>query len=594
MRALVAYSASSTYVQTTLDYLNSFKIHTGFETHYVHVTHGANIEFDFDSYDVIFHNYCARLCFPNYISPDYENRLRSFGGVKILSVQDEYDNTDLLKNAIKRMEFDIVLTCVPQSSLEYVYPKVEFPHVKFITVFTGYVVDEFGSNPAPWKPLSDRPVTIGYRGRDIGGRYGRLGFDKYEIGRRMKDICEQRGIAHDIAMDERSRIYGAAWFDFLGSCRAMLGTESGSNVFDFDGSIDATFREMEITNGGARPSYQQFLPIVAKRDSEISMGQISPRVFECAMMRTPMILFRGHYSGAVSPDEHYIPLDKDFSNIDIVLKKLNDFSALEEMTARTYDHLVASGQFSYRRFFAMVSDLARQRARGKPKGSTTSIAAARATFNVREMHAIELPSLDPDNADGFSARTSIPTIKTLLGEIERLEGEFQRHLRVCLDWIEHLQTVADEQIQGIINTLVIKYVPIKKPELNLDQPIFHRELTKFKERDAKWGKSFDQYNLTRDDLFRNSVDSSQHKIVTALLAACEGRHKDLCSRFVFFNEHYDRDQKALNFYIVSLNKFHESKYYYLNTIFRRFLMIPAYLVKRMIFLSTNLARKMRP
>jgi len=58
--------------------------------------------------------------------------------------------------------------------------------------------------------------------------------------------------------------------------------------------------------------------VFAEREKEISMGQISPRVFECALMRTPMVLFRGRYSDAIAPDEHYISLEKDFSNVELV------------------------------------------------------------------------------------------------------------------------------------------------------------------------------------------------------------------------------------------------------------------------------------
>ncbi|RYF30133.1 MAG: hypothetical protein EOO23_05805, partial [Comamonadaceae bacterium] len=265
-RVLAAYSMSSTYVQTTLDYLNALKQFSGFEVDYIHVTHQAVMGVEFDSYDIVFHNYCARLCFDDYVSSSYKESMRKFSGIKVLAVQDEYDRTDTLKAAIKDLGFDIVLTCVPQDSLEYVYPSSEFPGVEFITVFTGYVPDDFAEGALPPKRLAERPIFIGYRGRDIGGRYGRLGFDKFEIGRRMKELCDARGIATDIAMDEASRIYGRAWLEFVGDCRAMLGAESGSNVFDFDGSIEARFQELTAANGGVAPSYADFLPIVALRD----------------------------------------------------------------------------------------------------------------------------------------------------------------------------------------------------------------------------------------------------------------------------------------------------------------------------------------
>ncbi|MGN6148364.1 MAG: hypothetical protein ACTHPD_07490 [Rhizomicrobium sp.] len=354
---LVAYSMSSTHVQTTLDYLQSLKLHTGYEVDYVHVTHDANVVVDFDQYDVVFHNYCSRLCFDGYVSQSYRNKLRAFKGVKILSVQDEYNRTNTLKEAIADLGFDIVLTCVPQDSVDRIYPRRDFPQTQFVTVFTGYVPEDFSRSSAECIPIGERPILIGYRGRDIGGLYGRLGFDKFEIGRRMKEICSARGLPVDIAMDEESRIYGEAWFDFIGNCRAMLGSESGSNVFDFDGSLEAKFKAMTKANGGHQPSYQDFEPFVAEREKEISMGQISPRVFECALMRTPMVLFRGRYSDAITPNEHYIALEKDFSNIDQVLNRLEDVPALGAMADRAYDHLVKSGKFGYRAFCQKLNAL---------------------------------------------------------------------------------------------------------------------------------------------------------------------------------------------------------------------------------------------
>ena len=144
----------------------------------------------------------------------------------------------------RQFDFDIVLTSVPEGQIEQIYPRSEFPNVRFVSVLTGYVPDDWPKLQQNLLPLAQRPVVVGYRGRDLGGRWGRLAFDKFEIGRRMRELCERRGIAHDIAMDEGSRIYGPAWFDFIGSCRVILGSESGSNIFDFDGSINEYFQQL--------------------------------------------------------------------------------------------------------------------------------------------------------------------------------------------------------------------------------------------------------------------------------------------------------------------------------------------------------------
>jgi hypothetical protein len=268
-----------------------------------------------------------------------------------MSVQDEYDRTETLRQGIEELGFDVVFTCVPQSTLSHVYPRDRFPHTEFITILTGYVPEHLEGKSGT-TPLERRPIVIGYRGRDIGARYGELGFWKSEVGRRMKAICRERGIPCDIEVTEASRIYGESWYAFVESCRTMLGSESGSNVFDFDGSIERQHEALKRAKPGL--SYEEFQPYVAEHERDIGMGQISPRVFEAAALHTPMILLTGRYSGLIQPDEHYVELRKDFSNVEDVLRQVEDIPALEAMADRAYQHLIASGAYSYRRFIELV------------------------------------------------------------------------------------------------------------------------------------------------------------------------------------------------------------------------------------------------
>jgi hypothetical protein len=244
-----------------------------------------------------------------------------------------------------------VFTCVPQSALSHVYPRERFPHTEFITVLTGYVPEHLEGKSGT-TPLERRPNLIGYRGRDIGARYGELGFWKYEIGRRMKAICLERSIRCDIEITEERRIHGESWYAFVETCRTMLGSESGSNVFDFDGSIERQYETLKRAQPGL--SYGEFRPYVAEHERDIGMGQISPRVFEAAALRTPMILLTGRYSGLIHAGEHYVELKKDFSNVEDVLRQVEDIPALRAMAERTYHHLIAPGAHSYRRFIDFV------------------------------------------------------------------------------------------------------------------------------------------------------------------------------------------------------------------------------------------------
>ena len=245
----MAYSNTSNHVSTTADYLESIARCSGFEVRYAHVTNNAELDFDLNQFDAVFQNYCVRLPFDGYVSPSYIAQMKSFHGVKILAVQDEYDFVDKFRARLQQIGYHVVLTNASKELVPRIYPPEQFPQTEFISVLTGYVPEVLTLRRASVLPLRERPILIGYRGREIGPRYGRLGFDKFEIGRRMREICLESGIGHDIEWREEKRLYGEDWYKFLGSCRVTLGSESGSNVFDFDGSIAAKQQELIAARG---------------------------------------------------------------------------------------------------------------------------------------------------------------------------------------------------------------------------------------------------------------------------------------------------------------------------------------------------------
>lgn len=420
LRTLVTYSASSTNTQTTRDFLDSFADHLTGRVEYLHVTHEAQWDVDFNDYDVVVNNYCVRLCYHNYTSKGYLDRMRNFRGLKIAVVQDEYNHTNLLKAQLKGLGIHVLLTCVPQNFLDYVYPRAEVGALRMETVLTGYVPASNG--PEDRRPLADRPTVIGYRGRDIGGLYGRLGFDKYEIGRRMKEVCDARGIPCDIRMDEDSRIYGPAWREFLRSCHVTLGSESGSNVFDFDDSLRRRFDEIGKALG-YMPRYSEFISEIGDRENAIEMGQVSPRIFEYAEAFTPMILFRGRYSDTIVPDEHYIMLEKDFSNIDDVLRRVEDLPGLEAMADRAYDRLIGSGRYSYKVFVDRLADIIFEELPRleNPRGADPGIAAsARDGFHPV---LVERPTLRPMEFESFELQYGLMAFEAEVRRMSRLEQQ---------------------------------------------------------------------------------------------------------------------------------------------------------------------------
>lgn len=354
---LVLYDDANIHVKTTEDYLSSFRRFSRNNIFFANAVRDEVCPFKLDRFEAVVIHYTVRLCF-DFLSRSFARKLRRFDGLKVLFVQDEYDVTNRTCRWIEKLGIDVVYTCVPPEYREQVYPTERFPGVRFEHTLTGFV-PLHAERTAPPVPFSRRQRLIGYRGRALPPHYGSLGREKLLIGRQMKEICERRNLPVDIEWDETKRIYGDAWFEFLRTSRATLGTESGSNVFDFDGSIAKAVRK-ELKRHPSLPYDVLYGKHLREHDGRIRMNQISPKIFEAIANHTALVLFEGSYSGVVEPHVHYIPLKKDFSNVDEVLAMLDDDALLEAMTQRAYRDVIESGRYSYRRFIGEFDKLLKE------------------------------------------------------------------------------------------------------------------------------------------------------------------------------------------------------------------------------------------
>jgi len=325
---------------------------------------------DLSIFDVVIIHYSVRLSLTWHLSPSFADHLRQFSGLKMLFIQDEYDFTHTARDWIKDLGIHVVFTCVPDEFVDVVYSKARLPHVEFIQTLTGFVPLQ-AEKTLNAKPHHLRKYVIGYRGRALPYWYGLLGHEKLMIGKKMREICESRNIKVNIEWEDSKRIYGDGWYQFLEDCKATLGTESGSNVFDFDGSLSRNIQEALRKNPGL--SFEEAWETYLKNhEGKLTMNQLSPKIFEAIACRTALILFEGRYSGVVKPDIHFIPLKKDFSNIDDVLAKIQDHNYLNEITSRAYNDIIKSGEYSYRRFIQDFDRFISERQRSRASFTITS------------------------------------------------------------------------------------------------------------------------------------------------------------------------------------------------------------------------------
>lgn len=351
MKILVFYNSTQTYTNTVFEHINSFAKYSQHELFYCHCDeYQKRISVNLNFFDAVIIHYSIRLPF-DQLPGALVKKLTAYNGLKTLFIQDEYNYTHRAWYWIKRLEISLVFTVVPTANIERVYPASEFPGVRFVNNLTGYVPDTLP--PTPPIPTSDRLLVVGYRGRSLPLEYGQLGIEKTGIGQLFKWYCMANGIAHDIAWDEDSRIYGSGWYEFMGSCRSMLGSESGSNVFDWDGTLAGDIAIYKKNNPTASEA-EVYLEVVKDREIPCLMNQISPRVFESIALRTALVLFRGSYSDVIKPDVHYIPVELDGSNLESVFLKLTDSTYVERMVNRAHEDVIVSGLYSYSSFVRLV------------------------------------------------------------------------------------------------------------------------------------------------------------------------------------------------------------------------------------------------
>lgn len=350
-KILCVYAESQTYTNTVYEHLCSFKKYSKYSWFYCDFQNLKQVLSTCNKFQVIVIHYSVRLPF-GQINQAVQLILKNLRAIKVLFIQDEYDHTNATINIMKKIAFDLVFTVVPEASIGKIYSKYNFPKTRFVSNLTGYVPEKMESLFLRAPPPSKRDLTVGYRGRKLPIRYGRLAQEKFIIGSRVKNFCQKNNISCDIDWEEDARIYGKAWYRFICTAKAMLGTESGSNVFDWDNSIQKNISQ----HIKSKPFLsEEFIYKKFVRQHEVPglMNQISPRIFEMAAGHTVMILFEGTYSGILKPDVHYLALKKNFKNLGQIFTRLKK-EKIDLMAETAFDHLVASGKYSYREFVKMV------------------------------------------------------------------------------------------------------------------------------------------------------------------------------------------------------------------------------------------------
>jgi hypothetical protein len=217
--------------------------------------------------------------------------------------------------------------------------------------FPGYVSDAMLDGARRYAlPDDRRDIDVGYRGRPLPSWLGRAAREKSLIGEEFARRAAHSGLRLDISTREEDRIYGPAWHQFIGRCRAMLGVESGVSYLDLEDEVLAEYNRI-LAARGEPPSLNELeAGVLSRWDGNFPYRTISPRHLEAAAFGVCQVLFTGDYAGVMRPMEHYLPLEKDLSNIEEVISQLRRATLRRQIAQNAHRDLIVSGQLSYRAF----------------------------------------------------------------------------------------------------------------------------------------------------------------------------------------------------------------------------------------------------
>lgn len=335
---------------TILEHINSFSQHSCFKIWSYNVIMGfPDFLRKYDFKIILLHYSCFGFA-PFRLDNNFMDYLfQSKNSYKVAYFQDECYFCHPKFDFINEYGIDCIYTLLEPQYFKDVYLKyTKVP--KLIYNLPGYVSRDLVAKAKQiTKPEAQREIDVGYRGRELPWYLGKGALEKANIAIGFLKHAADQDLRLDIETNELKRIYGGAWLEFIGNCRAVLGVEAGVSIFDINDTVRPEYERLIALNPNITLDEISNC-LLDKWENNIYYRTISPRHFEASALHTCQILFEGNYSGIMKPMVHYIPLKKDFSNFDEVIYNFRNVELRRHITENAYRDLIHSGQYSYENY----------------------------------------------------------------------------------------------------------------------------------------------------------------------------------------------------------------------------------------------------
>ena len=298
---------------------------------------------------VVFHTTFLITRYNQFLFKELTSKLSFFKNKNFLKVaipQDEGGGGEFLCKFLKNFRVTVVFTQLYEDKDIKIVYKDLVSSINFEKVLSGYTdnteIKKFSNFS------KNKSNDFIYRTFSAKSRNGSLGYKKILLGEFFLKQLKKNKFKYDISVNVKDTLFSTKWIKSVSNAKYTIGVEGGSSLYD--PVYRLRDKCLEYEKKYPMSSFQQIEKNCFKGlDKKISGAVITPRMFEAAMAKTCMLLVEGKYNGILIKNVHYIPIKNDLSNIQDILKKLNEESR-KKITERCYKDLIISQKYSYENF----------------------------------------------------------------------------------------------------------------------------------------------------------------------------------------------------------------------------------------------------
>lgn len=286
---------------------------------------------------IILHSAFSNACL---VPTSIQNIISLKKAYKVHFMANEYKLMPEKINFVKKLKINLLVTQSHNENVINLYRnKLK---IKVIHIPGGGLDEEI------FYPMNlDRDILIGYRTHQEPEYLGHQ--KRVVLYNFLKEYSKKNNDIYDVSLRVEDRFNFKDWAIFLNRCRSIPSTITGTDFFYLDDKIRKQvnkYYDNYLTPDSLRinkfdSTYKKNFNIVYEKffknlTTGTKFRALTGKVIESMGTKTINILVDGDYGPLIKPDEHYIPLKKNFSNFEECIEKVKDKNYFYKITENAY------------------------------------------------------------------------------------------------------------------------------------------------------------------------------------------------------------------------------------------------------------------